>query len=126
MAFSLIKEKTGSTPYVLIDGAKRYMNIRGESYHENIIEFFAEINDWLDDGFPSVCDGFKVDIEMSYFNSSTAKIIFDMLSIMEDNAENGNDITVNWLVNGDNEIIVECGEDFAEELEHVKFNIVTL
>ncbi|MDR1664646.1 MAG: DUF1987 domain-containing protein, partial [Clostridiales bacterium] len=73
MAFFLEKEKTGSMPYVLIDEEKRYMKIMGESYHENIVGFFQEIGAWLDIFLETDFGHFTCDIELLYFNSSTAK-----------------------------------------------------
>jgi len=124
MAFYLEKEKTGSTPYVLIDEAKKYMKIEGESYHENVIEFFKEVNDWLSVRSESELDSFTFDCEMLYFNSSTAKLLLNMLLHMDDCAADGKQITVNWITTEDNDIIIECGEDFQEELSNVTFNMV--
>ena len=124
MAFYLNLEKTGSTPKVLIDESKRYMKIEGESYHENVIEFFKDITNWLDNHFEAVCDGFVFECEMIYFNSSTAKLLLNMLLHMDECAENGNNVTINWITTADNDIIIECGEDFREELNNVTFNMV--
>ena len=122
MAFYLIKAKTGSTPYVLVDEAKKYIKIEGESYHENVIDFFKEVNEWLDNG--ASLDGFTVDFEMVYFNSSTAKLLFNMLLHMDNRASEGSTITVNWITTKDNDIIIECGEDFKEEMANLTFNLV--
>jgi len=69
MAFYLEKEKTGSTPKVLIDEAKKYMKIEGESYHENVIEFFKDMSIWLERNFEAVCVGFVCECGIRYFNS---------------------------------------------------------
>ncbi|MCL2637035.1 MAG: DUF1987 domain-containing protein [Oscillospiraceae bacterium] len=122
MTFYFEKEKTGSTPYVLVDEGKKYINIKGESYHENVIEFFKEVNDWLNDY--TELDGFVFDCEMLYFNSSTAKLLYNMLMHMDDCAAKGNKITVNWITTQDNDIIIECGEDFQEDMSNLTFNIV--
>jgi hypothetical protein len=122
MAFYLEKEKTGSTPYVLIDEEKKHIRIEGESYHENVIEFFKEVNDWLNNR--TELDGFTFDCEMLYFNSSTAKLLFNMLMHMDDLAADGNKITVNWITTADNDIIIECGEDFQEDMGNLTFNMV--
>ncbi|MCL2718278.1 MAG: DUF1987 domain-containing protein [Lachnospiraceae bacterium] len=124
MAFYLEKEKTGSTPKVLIDEAKKYMKIEGESYHENVIEFFKDISTWLEQHFEAVCDGFVFECEMTYFNSSTAKLLLNMLLHMDDCAALGKNVTVNWITSEDNDIIIECGEDFEEELSNLTFNLV--
>ena len=124
MAFYLEKEKTGSTPYVLIDEGKGYMKIAGESYHENVIEFYKDVNDWLAGCFKNVREFFTFDCEMTYFNSSTAKLLLNILLHLDDCAAEGQRITVNWITTDDNDIILECGEDFQEEMNHVEFNLV--
>jgi hypothetical protein len=31
---------------------------------------------------------------------------------------------VNWITTDDNEIMIECGEDFKEEMENLEFNLI--
>ena len=125
MGYFIEKERTGSAPYVLINEDKNYMKIEGESFHENVIVFFHDVNDWLNKYLESDFENFTFDCEMKYFNSSTAKLLFNMLLSMDDCATiNGKSITVNWIVSEDNDIIIECGEDFKEEMPNLNFNLV--
>lgn len=124
MAFLLEIEKTGSTPYILIDEDKGYMKFMGESFHENALEFYKEIDDWLKDYLESDFDAFTFDCELLYFNSSTAKYLFNMLMEMDDRASEGKKIIVNWITTEDNDIIMECGYDFKEDIENLEFNLV--
>lgn len=123
MAFYLEKEKTGSTPYVLIDEAKGYMRLEGESYSENIIVFFQEISEWLGDYLQSDFEKLTFDCELTYFNSSTAKILLNILLDI-DEAAKGKDVVINWITTEDDDINIECGEDFKEDIENAQFNIV--
>jgi len=43
---------------------------------------------------------------------------------MDDCAALGKNVTVNWITSEDNDIIIECGEDFEEELSNLTFNLV--
>jgi len=124
VAFYLEKSKTSSTPYILVDEEKKYIQIKGESYGEHIIEHYTDLNEWLEDSFNEVCDGFTFDCEMSYFNSSTSKLLMDILLLIDDCAADGNSITVNWICEDGNDIIIECGEDYDDELEHLTFNLI--
>ena len=49
MAFIMELLPTESTPYVLINEEKGYMKLEGRCFHENVIDFFKEVNEWLDD-----------------------------------------------------------------------------
>jgi len=124
MAFKLEREKTRTTPYILIDEEKGYMRFEGESYLEDIIGFFKEINEWLKVYMASDFDTFTFDCELEYFNSSTTKQIYNMLRLMDLNAP-GKTVVVNWIVdNKDDEMLVECGEDYREDMESLTFNII--
>lgn len=123
MAYFLEKQKTGSTPYILIDEEKGYIRFEGESFHENVIEFYREISDWLGRYLETDFQSLTFDCELKYFNSSTAKLLFNMLMEMDEHAGAGKKVVVNWITTHDNEIIIECGEDFKEEMSEMEFNL---
>ena len=124
MSFRLKREKTDLTPYVLIDEDGGYMRMEGESYHENVFDFFIDINKWLGKFLKTDYPSFTFDCELKYFNSSTVKLLLNMLLEM-DRSEGSNNITVNWITTKNNKIIIECGEDFQEDLNHITFNLIT-
>lgn len=124
MSYFLEKEKTGSTPYILIDEEKGYMKFEGESFHENVIEFYNDINEWIVNYLKTDFDCLIFDCQLQYFNSSTAKLLLNILLEMDAFAANGKKIIVNWITTQDNEIIIECGEDFEDEVKHLEFNFV--
>lgn len=124
MAFQLEKQKTGSTPYILIDEERGYMKFEGESFHENVMEFYREVGQWLEAFLKTDFRAFTFDCELKYFNSSTAKLLLNMLMEMDEQATGGKRVTVNWITTGDNDIIIECGEDFQEEMENLEFHLV--
>jgi len=121
--FFLERERTDLTPYVLIDEEKGYMKLEGESYHENVIAFFKEIGDWLAEFLKKDFNALTFDCELVYFSSSTVKVLLNMFLDM-DNSKNSDKITVNWITTQKNEIIIECGEEFKEDIKNINFNIV--
>ena len=124
MAFKIERAKTKTTPYILVDEEKGYIRFEGESYLEDIISFFKEINEWLKEYLPSDFKELTFDCEMEYFNSSTTKQIYNMLRNMDKYAS-GKNVIVNWIVNNaKNDMLIECGEDFQEDMETLEFNIV--
>ncbi|MCL2441926.1 MAG: DUF1987 domain-containing protein [Treponema sp.] len=124
MALYLEKEKTTSTPYLLIDEKKSYLKLEGRSFHENITDFFKEIFDWLDVYLTTDFGFFTFDLEMDYFNSATSKLLHNMLMKMDRYTTDKNKIIVNWITTEDNDIIIECGEDLLDEVEKLTFNMV--
>jgi hypothetical protein len=124
MAFHLEKEKTTSTPYVLVDEEKSYMKMEGRCFHEKVGEFFKEINDWLDVYLKSDFKTFTFDNEVNYFNSSTTKMLLNLLLKLDHHASAEKKIIVNWITTKDNGIMIECGEDFKGEVHNLEFNFV--
>jgi hypothetical protein len=124
MAFHFEKEKTPSTPYILVDEEKKYMKLEGRSFHENVVSLFEEINNWLDDFLPSNFGEFTFDCELNYLNSSTVKMLYNMLIKMDKFANKEKKIIINWITTESNDIIIECGEDFKEDVNNITFNIV--
>ncbi|MCL2412100.1 MAG: DUF1987 domain-containing protein [Treponema sp.] len=126
MTYHLERQKTTSTPYILIDEEKCYMKMEGCSFHEDVVEFFSQVNIWLDSFLMKDFGTFTFDCEMEYFNSSTVKVLFNMLMKMDNcaNEKPNNKIIVNWITDQNNEIILECGEDLKEEITALTFNIV--
>lgn len=121
--FKMERAKTDLTPYVIIDEEKRYMKFEGESYHENVIAFFSEICEWLKGFLLTDFESFTFDCELNYFSSSTVKVLMNMLTDM-DNSPNSKKIIVNWITSENNEIIIECGEDFKDDVENISFNLI--
>ena len=124
MSFKLERAKTKTTPYILIDEEKGYMRFEGESYLEDIVGFFKEINEWLQVFLVSEYNEFTFDCALEYFNSSTTKQIYNILRLMDAYAP-GKTVTVNWIVaDKDDDMLIECGEDYQDDIENLKFNIV--
>ena len=124
MPFKLERERTKTSPYVLINEEKKYMLFEGECYLEETVVFFKDINDWLEKFFLTDFEEFTFDCAMAYFNSSTTKLMYNIFRFMDKNTGDKN-VVINWIVaDKDDEMLIECGEDFREEMENLEFNIV--
>jgi hypothetical protein len=123
----LVIQASKSTPFVHLDCQTGVFEIKGESYPENAAKFFGPIFSWLKQYLsgPETSE-VRVDIELSYFNSSSSKALMNLFEMLEEKASAGTRVTVNWLYNSENETALEAGEEFQEELSSVVFNIVTI
>ena len=124
MAFILELQKTTSTPYILVDEAKGYMKMEGKSFPEKAAEFFNDVNDWLNKYLETDFGSFTFDFAMEYYNSSTYKIIMDMMMKMDKFSIGNNNITINWIAAEDDDIGIESGDDIKEDMENLEFNLV--
>jgi len=116
---------TKSSPKINFDAQTNILSISGESYPENTTQFYEPMFVWLE----KFIKDFKAEevifnIELIYFNSSSSKVLMDLFDILEDACEDGKNIIVNWIYDEDNEASLEYGEDFAEDMESLTFNLV--
>jgi len=120
-------EPTKSSPAIVLDCEKHELSIKGESYPENAVKFYEPVLGWLEKYFKDIkSQNVTVNIELSYFNSISSKILMDIFDWMEESVAGGaNNITVNWRYNEENEMALEYGEEFQEDMTGVKFNLVS-
>ncbi|MEF2232156.1 MAG: DUF1987 domain-containing protein [Pseudodesulfovibrio sp.] len=118
-------QATPSSPYINFDPDAMCFEIRGESYPENCWAFYRPMFEWLNDYFART-NGRQVEIDMEilYFNSSSSKTFMDFFEMLDDHAGKGRNIVVNWRYHEENESAMECGEEFMEDVERIKFNLV--
>lgn len=116
-------EETKYTPEIILD-TKGTISLVGKSYPENTFEFYAPMMKWIEDLFESgnVKD-VVVNMEIIYFNSSSSKLFFDFFDLLEENISDFN-IEINWIFDEENESAEEAGEDFVEDFEELKINLV--
>jgi len=100
--------------------------IRGECYPENISEWSDPVLKALEECLGNDESEFKVDIELYYFNSSSAKFLFDFFEFLEESAEGGKAITINWRYRAEDDTMQEAGEDFQEDMEACTYNMVVV
>ena len=124
MAFYLEKKKTKSTPYMLIDQEKNYMKLEGDSFPEFAVEFYHEANDWLSGYLETDFKSFTFDCALKYINSSSTKILFDILAFMDESSGEGNKITVNCYIESGDYMMRELYEDIRDEMENLQINFV--
>ena len=111
---------TQRTP--LIEISEIHCRMVGECYPENIQEFSSPVMTELNKVVP-ISGEYTVDLELFYFNSSSAKFFFDFFEFFEEKAKNGLAAKVNWNYRADDDTMLEAGEDFAEDLERCTFEL---
>lgn len=116
---------TDRSPFVRFRPDGGTLEISGESYPEDAASFFGPllkaVQDFLDQ--PG-CQTLRVDLRMSYFNSSSAKAFMNMFQALEDAAADGKaEVEINWHFDPDDETMEEFGEDFAEDFKAAVFSL---
>lgn len=116
-----ILEATRATPFVLLDPVAARLEISGNSYPENASSLYQPVFDRLEELLASLNRPLRVDLEMTYLNSSSSKVFMMLLDMLEQAAAAGATVHVIWRYDLDNESALEIGQEFMEELRHVSF-----
>jgi hypothetical protein len=123
----LFIEATKSSPMVRFDAEAGLLEITGKSYPENASKFYAPIFSWVQEYLPHALNHrTQMELEIIYLNSSSSKIFLNLFDLLDEAAKNGASIEINWRYHEENETALECGEEFAEELESATFNLVKI
>jgi hypothetical protein len=117
-------EKTSRTPAVVFDYANNHLKLSGESYPEDVTEFYKPVFDALDAYLGTLGEGHcRFDFELIYLNSSSAKAVMTLMDKLEDAAKNGADVDVYWFYDTEDDTMQELGEEFGEDLESAVFHL---
>ncbi|MFT4804026.1 MAG: hypothetical protein ACI9YE_001224 [Psychroserpens sp.] len=112
-----------AAPYVRFDEGNGELEIKGKSYDEDVVMLFSMIRSKIKAFGQTSPEKLDVHIFLKYFNTSSSKCLFDLLSDIKDleNIE-GFSLNMRWnFVVGDEEMEEEIG-DFKETLE-MEFDI---
>jgi hypothetical protein len=117
---------TARTPRLQFDYQEGNFLIEGESYPEDTKKFYdghlAGVYSFLGTKIDRPC---CISFKLKYFNSSSAKILMDLIIAVEESAKTGNELKVEWHCADDDDNMQELGEEFSEELVEAKFELVT-
>lgn len=115
---------TDRAPAVSFDFAKHHLKISGESYPEDVTDFYNPLFQALDSYLTELGDGScRFDFELIYFNSSSAKAIMTLMDKLEDAAGKGASIDIHWFYDEEDDTMAELGEEFGEDLENASFHL---
>ena len=115
-------EATSRTPAITL--SEGMLIIEGESYPEDVKGFYASVQQALAERLEALTTAFKVEIKLIYFNSSTARLLMQILAQLETYAKTGKAITLHWYCDPDDDITREFAEDISEDLEKVDFALL--
>lgn len=115
---------TARTPAVKFDFAQSHLKLVGESYPEDVTEFYNPIFASLDAYLAALGDGrCRFDFELIYLNSSSAKAIMMLMDKLDAAAANGATVDVYWYYDKEDDTMQELGEEFGEDLVDAEFHL---
>jgi Domain of unknown function (DUF1987). len=114
----LFIEKTKSTPAIKFDPQNYNLRIEGQSYPENAFKFYEPLFTWLDEYIQQLEKAAVLELyfHMPYINTSSSKCVMMLLEKLETAYREGKKVSVRWYYDVENEIALECAEEFKEDL----------
>jgi hypothetical protein len=129
----LFIEKTASTPEIHFSPDENIFHIRGKSAPEDVRAMYYPVIEWIRIFIDDIIDGeikkysyknpFVIQVNLYYFNSSSAKFLFDILTELKRLNAKNIPVIVEWLFDEDDLDQKEAGMDIASMLE-MKFSYV--
>lgn len=115
---------TDRSPELNFNFAENSFFIKGESYPEDVTEFYGTSLKALESHLESLEDAtVNFTFELIYFNSSSAKVLMSLFDMLEEAAEEGNTVNIEWIYEQDDDNMEELGEEFGEDLEEANFKM---
>lgn len=124
MMNDLIIEPEPLTPRVHLEVEAGKVTIDGESYPDSAGIFYAPVFEWIRKFMVEEKRPIEVHLKLTYFNTSTAKSIMDLLELLESYSRNGNQARVFWYFQEEDEDMQMSGEEFSEDVS-VDFTFVS-
>ncbi|MCG8410168.1 MAG: DUF1987 domain-containing protein [Bacteroidales bacterium] len=108
--------ETRETPYILLDKEKNIFKIEGNSLPENANHFFLPIFKWLDKYSLSPNKETHLICDLEYFNSSSAKLIYEIFLKLEKIKTNETKVWISWFFESGDVLIEEKGLEYKSIL----------
>ncbi|MFN3874349.1 MAG: DUF1987 domain-containing protein [Flavobacteriales bacterium] len=109
----LILEGSPKTPHVRFDPETGLLELKGRSIPENSIDFYKPLIDWIERYGRNPAPKTALHVQLEYFNTSSSKCILDLFKRLEPIRSAGNEVSVLWHYEADDEDMLEAGEDYA-------------
>ena len=112
------------SPKVTMDFEKGLIEFEGECYPEDAFDFFEPIIEWLRNYLKDTTKETVVNFKLSYFNSATTQVLFDIFDILDESEHSS--LSINWYYDPHNKGTYKDYEEFSEEFEELNIQAVSI
>ncbi|MDW8220475.1 MAG: DUF1987 domain-containing protein [Bacteroidota bacterium] len=109
---------SSTTPAITARVQEGFVEIAGESYPENSVEFYQPLVRWLQEFMTTQKRHLTLHLRIPYFNTSSSKCLLDMLDMLQSyHYISGGAVEVTWWYDEHDEDMLESGKDLSENLD---------
>lgn len=123
---SFSQKATARTPEILLDADAGTLVLSGESYPEDVTAFYSTLSDAITAFFDSSERAFDVSIKLTYFNSSSARSLMELLDLLDTAAGQGRQVSVQWYCDAEDDITREFAQDISSDVTNITVTICDL
>ena len=116
-------EGTVDKPRIDFDPQNNLFEITGNSYPEESPKFYIPLIYWITEYVKNPNHQTNLICKLEYFNSLSAKLLYELFFEFEKIKLSGNTISVSWFYKPDDSFILEKGEEYKNVLA-IPFNLI--
>lgn len=105
---------TVETPEVVLNKNDGELKFAGRSMPEDAKEFYNPLKEWVRQYAENPTPGTRVVFSYEYFNTSSSKMIMELIEAVKKIGEKDPQLTVEWHYLEDDDDMLEAGEDYEE------------
>lgn len=107
-----LTEAGEDSPSILFDGEKGLIEIKGKSLPEDAILCYSQLHKSVKEYIQTPQPKTTINFRLEYLNSSSAKKILEIITLLEALPPKGFQVEIKWFYNADDEDMHEEGEEF--------------
>lgn len=112
-------------PEILLDATCKKIRISGKSRMEDAMAYYQPVHEWLAELLTQGITPITIELDLSYFNSSSAKQLLKILMVVDSSEIEGK---VRWIYPANNDTLLERGNELEVMVdlvfEYVQKNIL--
>ncbi|MDA3865266.1 MAG: DUF1987 domain-containing protein [Salinivirgaceae bacterium] len=120
---TLVIDGTKSSPEIILDPREGIFSFSGTSMSEDAVGFYMPIIDWLKKYALDPNPMTQVKFKMTYFNTASSKLLWEIMSLLQDIYSNGHKVKIDWIFQDEDEDMEEAGEIYAERMD-IPINLI--
>ena len=123
MSKQFIIEKTKKTPRVFFDTDAGILDIKGYSLPSDAKEFYTPLFVVVEEYLKSPQQQTELNFYIEYFNTSSSKVILQLMKTFSVLKDMGKDIVCNWFVDEEDADMIEAGNEY-KSIINFTFNVL--
>jgi len=109
----LLIEEREDSPSILFDKTIGFIEIKGKSLPEDAIVFYSSLEEAVKQYVNNPKQKTTLNFKLEYLNSSSAKKILEIITLLEPLPQKGFLVDINWYYKDEDEDMLEEGQEFA-------------